>query len=74
MSIPVATTVFPGEQYQAPRSWLEKAYPNLIYFNEVDKGGTSPHGNNRSSSPRSYACRLPLAADTTDRAELDMTT
>jgi pimeloyl-ACP methyl ester carboxylesterase len=39
VSIPVAMTVFPGEQYQAPRSWTEKAYPNLIYFNEVDKGG-----------------------------------
>ena len=31
-------TVFPGEQYQAPRSWAERAYPNLIYFNEVDRG------------------------------------
>ena len=39
VSIPVAVTVFPGEQYQAPRSWTERAYPNLIYFNEVDKGG-----------------------------------
>jgi hypothetical protein len=39
VTIPVATTVFPGEQYQAPRSWAESAYPNLIYFNEVDKGG-----------------------------------
>jgi pimeloyl-ACP methyl ester carboxylesterase len=39
VSIPVAITVFPGEQYQAPRSWAEQAYPNLIYFNEVDKGG-----------------------------------
>jgi pimeloyl-ACP methyl ester carboxylesterase len=39
VSIPVAMTVFPGEQYQAPRSWAEKAYPKLIYFNEVDKGG-----------------------------------
>ena len=39
VSIPVAVTVFPGEQYQAPRSWAEKAYPALIYFNEVDKGG-----------------------------------
>jgi pimeloyl-ACP methyl ester carboxylesterase len=37
--IPVAVTVFPGEQYQAPRNWAEQAYPNLIYFNEVDKGG-----------------------------------
>jgi pimeloyl-ACP methyl ester carboxylesterase len=39
VSIPVAVTVFPGEQYQAPRSWAERAYPNLIYFNEVNKGG-----------------------------------
>ena len=39
VSIPVAVSVFPGEQYQAPRRWAEQAYPNLIYFNEVDKGG-----------------------------------
>jgi pimeloyl-ACP methyl ester carboxylesterase len=39
VSIPVAVSIFPGEQYEAPRSWAEKAYPNLIYFNEVDKGG-----------------------------------
>jgi pimeloyl-ACP methyl ester carboxylesterase len=39
VSIPVAVTVFPGEQYQAPRSWTEAAYPKLIHFNEVDKGG-----------------------------------
>jgi pimeloyl-ACP methyl ester carboxylesterase len=39
VSIPVAVSVFPGEQYEAPRSWAEEAYPNLIYFNEVDKGG-----------------------------------
>ena len=37
--IPAAITVFPGENYQAPRSWAEKAYHKLIYFNEVDKGG-----------------------------------
>jgi pimeloyl-ACP methyl ester carboxylesterase len=39
VKIPVAVTVFPGEQYQAPRSWAEKAYPKLIYYNKVDKGG-----------------------------------
>jgi pimeloyl-ACP methyl ester carboxylesterase len=39
VTIPVAVSVFPGEQYQAPRSWAERAYPNLIYFNEVEKGG-----------------------------------
>ncbi len=39
VSIPVAVSVFPGEQYEAPRSWTERAYPNLIHYNEVDKGG-----------------------------------
>jgi pimeloyl-ACP methyl ester carboxylesterase len=39
VAIPVAVTVFPGEQYEAPRSWAERAYPKLIYFNKVDKGG-----------------------------------
>ena len=38
VSVPAAVSVFPNELYQAPRSWTEQAYPNLIYFNEVDKG------------------------------------
>ena len=37
--IPAAVSVFPGENYQAPRSWAERAYHRLIYYNEVDKGG-----------------------------------
>ncbi|MBY5336409.1 epoxide hydrolase [Rhizobium leguminosarum] len=39
IKIPAAITVFPGEIYQAPISWAEKAYHNLIYYNKVDKGG-----------------------------------
>jgi hypothetical protein len=39
ISVPVAITVFPGESYQAPRSWAERAYPNLNSYNQVDKGG-----------------------------------
>jgi pimeloyl-ACP methyl ester carboxylesterase len=39
VSLPVAFTVFPGEIFQAPRSWAERVYGNLIYFNEVDRGG-----------------------------------
>jgi pimeloyl-ACP methyl ester carboxylesterase len=38
-SLPVAFTVFPGEIYRAPRSWAERVYSNLSYFNEVEKGG-----------------------------------
>jgi pimeloyl-ACP methyl ester carboxylesterase len=39
VKIPVAVTVFPGEQYQAPRTWTERAYPNLIHYGRADKGG-----------------------------------
>jgi pimeloyl-ACP methyl ester carboxylesterase len=39
ISIPVGVTVFPAEIYRAPRSWGERNYHNLIYWNEVDKGG-----------------------------------
>jgi len=39
VSIPVAVSVFPGEQYQAPRSWTERAYSKLIHYNQLDKGG-----------------------------------
>ena len=39
ISIPAAITVFPGEIYQAPKSWAERAYHKLIYYNRVDKGG-----------------------------------
>jgi pimeloyl-ACP methyl ester carboxylesterase len=38
VTIPAAVSVFPRELYQAPRSWAEQAYSNLIYFNEVDHG------------------------------------
>jgi pimeloyl-ACP methyl ester carboxylesterase len=39
VTIPVAVSVFPDELYAAPRSWAERAYPNLIHYNKVDKGG-----------------------------------
>ena len=39
IKIPVAVSAFPDELYQAPRSWAEKAYPKLIHYNKLDKGG-----------------------------------
>ncbi|MDM0117488.1 epoxide hydrolase [Variovorax sp. J22R133] len=39
IKVPVAVTVFAGEIYRAPKSWTQRAYPTLIYFNEVSKGG-----------------------------------
>jgi pimeloyl-ACP methyl ester carboxylesterase len=39
VSVPTGFTVFPGELWRAPRSWVLRTYPNLIDFNEVDKGG-----------------------------------
>ena len=39
VSVPAAVSVFPNEIYKAPRSWAERAYPKLVYFNELDRGG-----------------------------------
>jgi pimeloyl-ACP methyl ester carboxylesterase len=39
ITIPVAVSAFPDELYQCPRSWAERAYPKLIHYNKVDKGG-----------------------------------
>ena len=39
VSVPVAVSVFPDELYQTPRNWAERAYPKLIHYNKVDKGG-----------------------------------
>jgi pimeloyl-ACP methyl ester carboxylesterase len=39
VSVPAAFTTFPGEIWRTPRSWAERAYPTLSYFNEVDRGG-----------------------------------
>jgi hypothetical protein len=39
IAIPVAVSAFPEELYQAPRSWTERAYPKLIYYNRLTKGG-----------------------------------
>jgi pimeloyl-ACP methyl ester carboxylesterase len=39
VSVPVAVSAFPDELYQCPRSWAERAYPKLIYYNKPDKGG-----------------------------------
>ena len=39
VSLPVAVSAFPDELYQAPRSWAERAYPKLIHYNRLDKGG-----------------------------------
>jgi pimeloyl-ACP methyl ester carboxylesterase len=39
VTIPTAVSVFPDEIYAAPRSWAEKAYPNLIHYNRLEKGG-----------------------------------
>jgi pimeloyl-ACP methyl ester carboxylesterase len=39
VSVPVGFTAFPGEIFRAPRTWVQKAYPTLTYFNEAGKGG-----------------------------------
>jgi pimeloyl-ACP methyl ester carboxylesterase len=42
VTLPVAVSVFPDELYQAPRSWVERAYPKLIHYNRLEQGGHFP--------------------------------
>jgi hypothetical protein len=62
ISIPSGITVFPGEIYRAPRRWAERSYHDLVYFNEVDKGGHFAGWE----APRALRCRaarrLPIDA------------
>jgi hypothetical protein len=46
-------SAFPDELYQAPQSWTHEAYPKLIYYNRLDKAGTSRPGSSLSCSSRS---------------------
>ena len=39
VKLPVGFTVFPGESFRAPRSWVELGYPTLAYFHEASRGG-----------------------------------
>ena len=55
VSIPVAVSVFPDELYPAPRSWTEQAYPKLIHYNRLDKGGHFAARSSRSSSRKRFA-------------------
>jgi pimeloyl-ACP methyl ester carboxylesterase len=55
ISVPVAITVFPGESYQAPHTWAERAYPNLNYRTKWTRAVTSPPGNSPTSSPQRSA-------------------
>jgi pimeloyl-ACP methyl ester carboxylesterase len=48
VAIPVAVSVFPGEQYEAPRSWTERAYLKLIHYNRSPRAATLRRGNSRS--------------------------
>ena len=42
VTIPVGVSVFPDELYLAPRSWAERAYPHLVHYNRLDRGGHFP--------------------------------
>ena len=61
VSIQVAVSVFPDELYPAPRSWAERAFPKLIHYNKVEKGGHFAHGNSRNLFRRG-SCRLQITA------------
>jgi len=63
VAIPVAVSVFPGEQYQAPRSWTERAIPNSSTIIAPKKAATSLHGSSPGFSLRKSERRSPRYAD-----------
>ena len=62
VAIPVAVSVFPDELYQAPRSWAEKAYPKLIHYNKLDKGGHFAAWEQPQALRRRGPHRVPVAS------------
>jgi len=55
VKVPTAVSVFPDELYQTPRNWAERAYPKLIHYNKVAKGGHFAPGNSRYSFQKRFA-------------------
>ena len=72
VTVPAAVSVFPRELYQAPRSWAEQAYPNLIYFNEVDRGNHFAAWQEPELFVHRGARGIPVAALGTVAARLHM--
>ena len=82
VSLPVGFTTFPGEIWRTPRSWVEKSYPNVTYFNEVDKGGHfaaweepelfATRSGGVQAAALTLACRPPCPARTSCGRKLDM--
>jgi hypothetical protein len=62
ISIPAGISAFPGEIYKAPRSCAERSYHDLIYFNEVDKGGHFAAWEGARALRRRAARRVPITA------------
>ena len=63
MTLPFGFTTFPGEIWRTPRSWAEKAYPNVDLLQRSRRAATSPRGRSRSCSPKSCGPRSGRCAD-----------
>ena len=57
VALPVAFSAFPGEIFQAPRSWVQNSYPTLMYTTSPTGVATSPPGRSPSCSPARFALR-----------------
>ena len=63
VTVPVAVSVFPDELYQTPRSWAERAYPNLIHYNKVDEGRSFRRLGTAEALYRRASRGLPFSAE-----------
>ena len=64
VTIPVAVSAFPDEIYAAPRSWAERAYPKLIHYNKLDKGGHFAAWEQPALFSSEMRACIPIAAPT----------
>ena len=69
VTIPVAVSAFPDEIYQAPRSWAERAFPKLIHYNKLDKGGHFAAWEQPELFAEGTPSRIPVTAVATGHSE-----
>ena len=63
LELPVGVSIYPRETNRPSRRWVDRWMPNLIHYNILDRGATSPPGSSRRCTPRRFATALPRCAD-----------
>ena len=63
LEVPVGVSIYPRETNRPSRRWVDRWMPNLIHYNILDRGATSPPGSSQRCTPRGFATASPRCAD-----------